>query len=101
MNNESYVTGLRFKLIDLQSEAPQTALANAAHRTPENANSTFLLTEALGNLQFQGVLKSRYIAEQWLNMCGRVAFLILDLLLLSLSLINTSPTFGDGSILSK
>ena len=53
--------------------ARQTALANTAHRTSENANSTFLLTEMLGNLQFQGVLKNRYIAGQWLNMCGRVA----------------------------
>ena len=60
--------------MDLQSEALKTALANTAPRTSENANSTFLLTETLGNLQFQGVLKSRYIAGQWLNMCGRVAF---------------------------
>ena len=48
-----------------------------------NANSTFLLTETLGNLQFLGVLKSHYIAGQWLNLCERVAFLILDLLSLS------------------
>ena len=68
MTNESYVTGLRFKL-----RALQTALANTAPRTSD-ANSTFLLTETLGNLQFQGVRKSRYIAGQWLNMCGRVAF---------------------------
>ena len=53
--------------MDLQSEALQTALANTAPRT-------FLLPETLGNLQFQGVLKSRYIAGQWLYMCGRVAF---------------------------
>ena len=72
MTNESYVTGLRFKLMDLQSEALQTALANTAPRTSENANSTFLLTEALINLQFRGVLKNRYIAGQWLNL----AFLI-------------------------
>ena len=58
----------------LQSEALQTALANTAHRMSENAKSTFLLTETPGNLQFQCVLKSRYIAGQWLNMCGRVAF---------------------------
>ena len=54
--------------MDLQSEALQTALANTAHRKSENANSTFLLTEALINLQFRGVLKSRYIAGQWLNL---------------------------------
>ena len=42
--------------MDLQSEAVQTALANAAPRTSENANSTFLLTETLVNLQFKGVL---------------------------------------------
>ena len=88
--------------MDLQSEALQNALANIAPRTSENANhSTFLLTEMLGNLQFKGVL-SRYIAGQWLNMCGRVAFLILDLLSLSrichfCSVINTFLTFGDGS----
>ena len=57
----------------LQSEALQTALATTAPRTSEML-STFLLTETLGNLQFQGVLKSRYIAGQWLNLCGRVAF---------------------------
>ena len=33
--------------MDLQSEALQTALANTAPRTSENANSTFLLTDAL------------------------------------------------------
>ena len=60
--------------MDLQSEALQTALANTAPGTSENANSTFLLTETLGNLQFQGVLKNRHIAGQWLYMCGRVAF---------------------------
>ena len=60
--------------MDLHSEALQTALANTTPRTSENANSTFLLTKTLGNLQFQGVLKSRYIAGQWLNVCGRVAF---------------------------
>ena len=64
--------------MDLQSEALQTALqtalANTAPGTSENDNSTFLLTETMGNLQFQGVLNSRYIAGQWLNMCGRVAF---------------------------
>ena len=48
--------------MDLQSEALQTALANTTPRTSENANSTFLLTEALINLQFRGVLKSRYIS---------------------------------------
>ena len=53
--------------MDLQSEALQTALANTAPRTSENANSTFLLTETLGSLQFQGVLKGRYIAGQWLK----------------------------------
>ena len=74
MIEDSYVTGLRFKLMDLQSEALQTALANTAPRTSENANSTFLLSETLSNLQFHGVLKSRYIAGQWINMCGRVAF---------------------------
>ena len=56
MTNESYVTGLRFKLMDLQSEALQTTLANTAPRTSENANSTFLVTEARINLQFRGVL---------------------------------------------
>ena len=60
--------------MDLQSGALQTALVNTLPRTSENANSTFLLTETLDNLQFQGVLKSRYISGQWLNMCGRVAF---------------------------
>ena len=78
MTIESYVTGLRFKLMDLQSEALQTALANTAPRTSENANSTFLLTEALINLQFRGVLKSRYIARQWLNL-WKGGLLILDL----------------------
>ena len=58
----------------LQSETLQTALANVAPRTSENANSTFLLTEMLGNLQFRCVLKSRYIAGQWVYMCRRVAF---------------------------
>ena len=48
--------------MDLQSEALQTALANTAPRTSENANFTLLLTEALINLPFRGVLKSRYIA---------------------------------------
>ena len=67
MTNQSYVTGLRFKLVDLQSEALQTALANTAPRTSENASSTCSLTEALINLQFRGVVKSRYIAGQWLN----------------------------------
>ena len=43
--------------MDLQSDALQTALANTAPRTSENANSTFSLTETLGNLHFQGVLK--------------------------------------------
>ena len=62
MINESYVTGLRFKLIDLQLEALQTAPANTVPGTSENDNSTFLLTEMPGNLQFQCVLKSRYIA---------------------------------------
>ena len=65
--------------MDLQSEALQTALANTAPRTSENVNSTFLLTEALINLQFRGVLKSRYIAGQWLN-SWKVGLLILDLL---------------------
>ena len=60
--------------MDLQSEALQTALANTAPTTSENANSTFLLTETLDNLQFQCVLKSHYIAGQWLYMCGRLAF---------------------------
>ena len=60
--------------MDLQSDALQTALANTGPRTSENANSTFLLTETLGNLRFQCVLKSCYIAGQWLYMCGRVAF---------------------------
>ena len=68
MINEDYVTGLRFKLTDLKSEALQTALANTAHRTSENAKATFLLTETLDNLQFQGVLKSRYIAGQWFKL---------------------------------
>ena len=68
--------------MDLQSEALQTALANTAPRTSENANSTFLLTEALINLQFGGVLKSRYIAGQWLNL-WKGGLLILDLLSLS------------------
>ena len=68
--------------MDLQSEALQTALANTAPRTSENANSTFLLTEALINLQFRGVLKSRYIAGQWLNL-WKGGLLILDLLSLS------------------
>ena len=68
MTNESYMIGLKFKLMDLQSEALQTALANTATRTSENANSTFLLTEALINLQFRGVLKNRYIAGQWFNL---------------------------------
>ena len=36
--------------MNLQSEALQTALANTAPRTSENANSTFLSTETLGNL---------------------------------------------------
>ena len=72
MINESYVTGLRFKLMDLQSEALQTALANTAPRRSENVNSTFfLLTEPLGNLHFQGVLKSRYIAGQWHSILTR------------------------------
>ena len=48
--------------MNLKSLALQTALANTAPRMSENANSTFLLTEALINLQFRGVLKSRYIA---------------------------------------
>ena len=67
---------------DLQLEALQTALANTAPRTSENANSTFLLTEAPINLQFHGVLKSRYIAGQWLNL-WKGGLLILDLLSLS------------------
>ena len=67
MTNESYVTRLRLKLVDLQSEALQTALANTAPRTSENANSIFLLTDTLINLQFRGFLKSRYIVGQWLN----------------------------------
>ena len=58
----------------LRSEALQTALANTPPRTSENSNSIFLLTDTLGNLQSQGVLKNRYIAGQWLNMCGRMAF---------------------------
>ena len=65
--------------MDLQSEALQTALANTAPRTSENANSTFLLTEALINLQFRGVLKNRYIAGQWFNL-WKGGLLILDLL---------------------
>ena len=68
--------------MDLQSEALQTALANTAHRTSENANSTFLLTEVLINLEFCGVLKSRYIAGQWLNL-WKGGLLSLDLLSLS------------------
>ena len=68
--------------MDLQSEALQTALANTAPRTSENANSIFLLTEALINLQFRGVLKSRYSAGQWLNLWNG-GLLILDLLSLS------------------
>ena len=87
--------------MDLQSEKLQTALANTAPRTSENANSTFLLPETLGNLQFQGVLKSRYIAGQWLNMCGRWLFNFGFVFAIShvsfLSLINTFLTFGDGS----
>ena len=63
--------------MDLQSEALQTALANTAPRT--SANSTFLLTEAPINLQFRGVLKSRYITGQLVE--GWT--LILDLLSLS------------------
>ena len=59
--------------MEMQSNALQTALAITNTRTSENANSAFLLTETLGNLQFQGILKSRYIAGQWLNMCGRMA----------------------------
>ena len=82
MTNKSYVTGLRFKLMDLQSEALQTALANTAPRTSESANSTFLLAEALINLQFRGVLKSRYIAGQWLKL-WKGGLLILDLLSLT------------------
>ena len=66
--------------MDLQSEALQTTLAITAPRASEIDYSTFLLTETLGNLQLQGVLKNCYIAGQWLNMCGRVAFLISDLL---------------------
>ena len=65
--------------MDLQSEALQTALANTAPRMSEDVNSTFLLTEALINLQFCGVLKSRYIAGQWLN-SWKGGLLILDLL---------------------
>ena len=68
--------------MDLQSEALETALTNTAPRTSENANSTFLLTEALINLQFRGFLKSRYIAGQWLNL-WKGGLLILDLLSLS------------------
>ena len=82
MTNESYATGLRFKLKDLQSEALQTPLANTAPRTSENATTTFLLTEELINLQFRGVLKSRYNAGQWLNL-WKGGLLILDLLSLS------------------
>ena len=55
-STKRYVTGLRFKLMDQQSGALRTALANAPPRTSENANSTFLLTETFGNLQFQDVL---------------------------------------------
>ena len=69
MTNEIYVTRLKFKLRDAADCASQHT-----PRTSENPNSTFLLTETLGYLQFQGVLKSRYIAGQGLNMCGRVAF---------------------------
>ena len=72
MTNESYVTGLRFKLMDLQSEALQTALANTAPRTSENVNSTFFLIEARIKLQFRGVLKSLYLQDNDLT-CGRVA----------------------------
>ena len=68
--------------MDLQSEALQTALANTAPRRSENANFTFLLTEALVNLQFLGVLKSGYIAGQWLNW-WKGGLLILDLVSLS------------------
>ena len=68
--------------MDLQSETLQTALANTVPKTSENANSTFLLTETLGNLQFHGVLKSDCFAGQWLNV-WKGEFLILDLLLLS------------------
>ena len=60
--------------MDLQSVALQTALSNTAPRTSEHANAICLLTEMLGNLQFQCVPKSHYIAGQWLNMCGRLAF---------------------------
>ena len=80
MTNESYVNGLRFKVMDLQLEALQTALANTVPRTSENANSTFLFTEALINLQFRCVLKSRYIAGQWYNL-WKGGLLILDVLL--------------------
>ena len=63
--------------MDLQSEALQIALANIAPRKSENVNSTFLLTEALINLQFRAVIKSRYIAGQWLN-SWKGGLLILD-----------------------
>ena len=65
--------------MELQSEALQTALANTAPRTPENANSTSLLTEALINLQFYGVLKSRYIAGQWFNLYKDGLLILLSL----------------------
>ena len=65
--------------MDLQSETLKTPLANTALRTSENAYSAFLLTEALINLQFRGVLKSRYIAGQWFNL-WKGGLLILDLL---------------------
>ena len=68
--------------MDLQSEALQTALASTAPRTSENANSTFLLTKTLINFKFRGVLKSRYIAGQWLKL-WKGGLLILDLLSLS------------------
>ena len=68
--------------MDLQSDALQTALANTAPRTSENANSTFLLTEALINLQFRGVLKGRYIEGQWLTL-WKGGLSILNLLSLS------------------
>ena len=76
--------------MDLQSEALQTALANTAPRTSENANSTFLLTETLDNLQFQGVLKDNSLTcvEGWL-FNFEFAFAII-------SLINICLTFGDG-----
>ena len=83
MINDRYVTGLKFKLMDLQSEALQTALANTAPRTSENANSTILLTETLSNFTVPGRSKEYLYCKTMAYHVWKGGFLILDWLSLS------------------